>query len=91
MGCSMSTSDTQQDPMYRVIIDESKENSIEVQCIGMYCVDSQVTGFYSGLEKLPQWMQEKVALLMMTSTDPPTVPVEGIGKRISENTFWVYQ
>jgi hypothetical protein len=40
---------------------------------------------------LPQWMQEKVALLMMTSTDPPTVPVEGIGKRISENTFWVYQ
>mgnify|MGYP005999882207 FL=1 len=87
----MSTSDTQQDPMYRVIIDESKENSIEVQCIGMYCVDSQVTGFYSGLEKLPQWMQEKVALLMMTSYTPPTTPIEGIGQRIGANKFWVQQ
>jgi hypothetical protein len=57
----------------------------------MYCLDSDVEDTYSGLDKLPQWMQEKVALLMMTSTDPPTVPVEGIGKRISENTFWVYQ
>ena len=87
----MSPNETQEDSAYRVIIDESKKKSIRVQCIGMYCVDSQVTGFYSGLEKLPQWMQEKVALLMMTSIDPPTVPVEGIGKRISENTFWVYQ
>jgi len=87
----MSTNDTQQDPMYRVIIDESKENSIEVQCIGMYCVDSEVVGSYSGVEKLPQWMQEKVALLMMTSYTPPTIDVKGVGRRINERTFWVYQ
>ena len=86
----MSTNDTQQDPMYRVIIDESKENSIEVQCIGMYCVDSEVVGSYSGVEKLPQWMQEKVALLMMTSCDPPTTPIQGVGQRINEGTFWIY-
>ena len=79
----MSTNDTQQDPMYRVIIDESKENSIEVQCIGMYCVDSEVVGSYSGVEKLPQWMQEKVALLMMTSYTPPTTPMR---TRSSSNT-----
>ena len=62
----MSPNETQEDPAYRVIIDESKKNSIEVQCIGMYCVDSMVDGSYSGMEELPQWMQEKVALLMMT-------------------------
>jgi len=85
---SLSPHDT--DTMYRVMVDDGK-NCIRVQCIGMYCLDSDIEGLYSGLEELPQWMQEKVALLMMTSTDPPTVPVEGIGKRISENTFWVYQ
>jgi len=85
---SLSPHDT--DTMYRVMVDDGK-NCIRVQCIGMYCVDSDIEGLYSVLEELPQWMQEKVALLMMTSTDPPTVPVEGIGKRISENTFWVYQ
>jgi len=86
----MSTSDTQRDPMYRVILDGSGENSIKVQCIGMYCVDSVVDGSYSGLEKLPQWMQEKVALLMMTSYDPPTTPIQGVGQRINEGTFWIY-
>lgn len=86
----MSTNDGGYDTMYRVMVDNGK-NCVRVQCIGMYCLDSDVEDTYSGLEKLPQWMQEKVALLMMTSIDPPTVPVEGIGKRISENTFWVYQ
>ena len=43
-----------------------------------------------GLEELPQWMQEKVALLMMTSSIPPTVDVEMVGRRINQNTFWVY-
>ena len=87
----MSTSDTQRDPMYRVILDGSGENSIKVQCIGMYCVDSMVDGSYSGMEELPQWMQEKVALLMMTSYIPPTIDVKGVGRRINERTFWVYQ
>ena len=56
----------------------------------MYCVDSVVDGSYSGVEKLPQWMQEKVALLMMTSCDPPTTPIQGVGQRINEGTFWIY-
>jgi hypothetical protein len=87
----MSPNETQEDPAYRVIIDESKKNSIKVQCIGMYCVDSMVDGSYSGMEELPQWMQEKVALLMMTSYIPPTIDVKGVGRRINERTFWVYQ
>ena len=76
--------------MYRVMVDNGK-NCVRVQCIGMYCVDNTLDGSYSGMEKLPQWMQEKVALLMMTSSTPPIQEVTGIGQRISEDTFWVYQ
>jgi len=87
----MSPNETQEDPAYRVIIDESKKNSIEVQCIGMYCVDSVVDGSYSGMEELPQWMQEKVALLMMTPLDKPTSEVEGVGRRIDNNVYWIFR
>ena len=86
----MSTNDGGYDTMYRVMVDNGK-NCVRVQCIGMYCLDSDVEDTYSGLEKLPQWMQEKVALLMMTSYTPPTTPIEGIGQRIGANKFWVQQ
>ena len=76
--------------MYRVMVDSGK-NCVRVQCIGMYCVDNTLDGSYSGMEKLPQWMQEKVALLMMTSYIPPTIDVKGVGRRSNERTFWVYQ
>jgi len=85
----MSTNDSSHDSMYRVSVDSYKKH-VEVQCIGLFCVDSGLDGFYSGLEELPQWMQEKVALLMMTSSTPPTVDVEMVGRRINQNTFWVY-
>ena len=82
--------DNTDDTMYRVMVDAGK-NCIRVQCIGMYCVDNTLDGSYSGMEELPQWMQEKVALLMMTSYIPPTIDVKGVGRRINERTFWVYQ
>ena len=86
----MSTSDGGYDTMYRVMVDDGK-NCVRVQCIGMYCLDSDVEDTYSGLDKLPQWMQEKVALLMMTSYTPPTTPIEGIGQRIGANKFWIQE
>jgi hypothetical protein len=78
-----------EDTMYRVMVDNGK-NCVRVQCIGMYCVDNALDGSYSGLEELPQWMQGKVALLMMTSFTPPIPEVAGVGQRISEDTFWIY-
>ena len=86
----MSTNDGGYDTMYRVMVDNGK-NCVRVQCIGMYCLDSDVEDTYSGLEKLPQWMQEKVALLMMTSLDKPTSEVEGVGRRIDANVYWVFR
>jgi hypothetical protein len=54
-------------------------------------VDSTVEGEYDSVDALPLWMQEKVALLMMTSLDKPTSEVEGVGRRIDANVYWVFR
>jgi hypothetical protein len=65
---------------YRVST-EGYANSIEVICIGI--------GLYDLDEPLPKWLEERLAVLMLCDPTPPTVAVEGIGRRIDEHTFWV--
>ena len=73
---------------YRVST-EGYANSIEVICIGIGCVDSEDEGVYDLDEPLPKWLEERLAVLMLCDPTPPTVAVEGIGRRIDEHTFWV--
>lgn len=77
------------DNVYRVYV-SPHTNTVEVSCIGME-VDSTVEGEYDSVDALPLWMQEKVALLMMTSLDKPTSEVEGVGRRIDANVYWVFR
>tara|TARA_R100000935_G_C2717102_1_gene116431 strand:+ start:289 stop:570 length:282 start_codon:yes stop_codon:yes gene_type:complete len=74
--------------VYRVSI-QSDENSIEVACIGMNCVDAKAEGLYDLTKPLPKWLEDKLAVLMLCDPTPPTVSVDGIGRRIDEHTFWV--
>jgi hypothetical protein len=53
-------------------------------------VDVSPERVYNGVNDLPEWMQEGVALLMMTSAEPPTNEVDGVGRRIDETTYWLY-
>jgi hypothetical protein len=76
---------TEVDTMYHILVD-SVHSSVTVRCIGMYCIDSPIDGKYSGVDQLPEWIQEKLALLMMTDC----VPVSGVGRRVNAETFWVY-
>ena len=39
------------------------------------------------MSEIPEWIQRRLAVLMMVA---PTEFVEGIGRRISENIFWIY-
>ena len=75
---------------YRVT-SQGYENSIEVTCIGMNCVDAEAEGLYDLGESLPKWLEDSLAVLMLCDPTPPTVPVEGVGRRIDEHTFWVYR
>ncbi len=64
---------------------------VSVLCLGMERVDSCLQGEYSSLDELPQWVQERIALLSMLTATPPTEEVHGVGRRISEHTYWVYR
>ena len=39
---------------------------------------------------VPEWMKQKLAVLLMRSYEPPTENIKNIGRRISETVFWVY-
>ena len=77
------------DNVYRVYVNPHT-NAVEVSCIGME-VDSVVSGEYDSVDALPLWMQEKVDLLMMTPLDKPTSEVEGVGRRIDDNVYWIFR
>lgn len=74
--------------IYRVCIDPLT-GRVEVICIGMLESDSDVEGTYPSTEALPDWVKDRLAVLSIMSSKPPTQKIEGIGQRIDANTFWV--
>lgn len=75
------------DCIYRVSI---CPDGVDVICFGMG-VDTVHDGHYINADVLPKWVQERLAVLMMMSYAPPTEEVEGVGRRISRNVYWVYK
>jgi hypothetical protein len=78
------------DNIYRVQI-EPDTGYVSVACIGLESIDALVDGIYADTSKLPDWMQEKLAVLTMMSSKPPTEPVDGVGRRINDNIYWVFR
>ena len=77
------------DNIYRVTVNQDT-GYVRVACIGLERVDAVVDGNYDSTEDLPDWMQEKLALLSMLSYVPPTEPVSGVGRRINTDIYWVF-
>ena len=77
------------DRVYRVSVDNTTK-LVHTISFGMERVDVSQERVYSTINDLPMWAQEAIAVLMMTSPKPPTTEVEGVGRRIDENTFWLY-
>jgi hypothetical protein len=71
---------------YRVHIEEGK---VRVLYFNYDKVDDQIEGEYDDIHDLPEWVQKQVAVLSMLSYNPPTPNIEGVGRRITKNTFWV--
>jgi hypothetical protein len=72
---------------YRVQI---RSSGVDVFCFGLESIDAKCEGAYTSVDSLPQWLQERLAVLMVASSTPPTVEIPKIGRRISERVFWVY-
>ena len=77
------------DTVYRVVL-SNETKLVHVISFGMERVDVSPERVYNSVNDLPKWMQERVALLMMTSAKPPTEGVDGVGRRIDETTYWLY-
>jgi hypothetical protein len=75
------------DTTYRISLGQDK---IRVLCFGIDSVDSSLDGEYDSVDALPDWVKERLAVLMVASSDPPTLEIEGVGRRISERVFWVF-
>ena len=79
----------QTDAVYRVhVCNKTKLVRLVSFSIGM--VEPKPEVLYSSIDELPRWMQQKLALLTMTSMNKPIQEVSGVGRRIEENIFWVY-
>jgi hypothetical protein len=59
-------------------------------CFDIECIDTSVLGHYVSINETPQWVQERIAVLMMTDPTPPTEEVGEVGRRIDRSTYWVY-
>jgi hypothetical protein len=79
--------DRNDDNIYRVSI---FPDGVDIVCFGLSSVDSELEGHYDDTDDLPQWVKERLAVLMITSDIPPTVEVVGVGRRISSHVYWVY-
>jgi hypothetical protein len=78
---------TSDDCIYRVSV---CPDGVDVVCFGMG-VDTMHDGHYINVDVLPKWVQERLAVLMMMTSTPPTEEVEGVGRRISRDVYWVYK
>ena len=87
--CIMSMSKPLHDgPMYYVNI-LTDAGYCSVTCVGMECVDSELKEtYYDSVMRLPQWMQDKLAVLMVLEAGSPQL--ESVGYHVQSNTFWVF-
>lgn len=72
--------------VYRVYIDPTS-NRCDVTCLGLDCDDFlQMT---KDRDELPEWLTNKIAVLMLMSKDSYMHVVEGVGMRNNADTFYV--
>jgi|TARA_R110002073_G_scaffold170062_1_gene326972 hypothetical protein len=60
-----------------------------ITCLGTECIDAPYKDkYYDGMENLPTELREKIVVLSIL--EPLQPQVEGVGYRISSNSFWVF-
>jgi hypothetical protein len=76
-------------PIYRIQI--NGDNTVETTCYEMLdAFDPELKKYYETLDELPKWVQDKLAVLMLLDHTKVNEEVEGVGRRINENVYWVF-
>ena len=68
---------------------------VQMQADGRVNVSSwglakDVEDTYDSVDGLPEWMQRKIATLMIFDPAQVNEDIKGLGRRISKGTFWLY-
>ena len=68
---------------------------VQMQADGRVNVSSwglakDVEDTYDSVDGLPEWMQRKIATLMIFDPAQVNDEIKGLGRRISKGTFWLY-
>ena len=75
---------------YRIEFDDKERAHVE--CLNYALdIDPLQEGVYESIDALPKWVRDRIHVLNPFSSKPPTIDVEGLGRRIEENIFWVYK
>ena len=68
-----------------------QDGAVDVMCFALPDIDDIREGRYDGVDALPNWVQERLAILMMIDYRiKPTPHIADVGRRISAGVFWVY-
>ena len=76
-------------PIYRIQIND--DHTVETTCYEMLdAFDPELKKYYETLDDLPKWVQDKLAVLMLLDHTKVNEEVEGVGRRINQNVYWVF-
>lgn len=77
------------EPIYRIQVNE--DSTVETTCYEMLdAFDPELKKYYETLDDLPNWVQDKLAVLMLLDHTKVNEEVKGVGRRINENVYWVF-
>ena len=79
-----------QQPIYKIHF--QKDNTIHTACYELldnFKPELELT--YEHADELPQWVQDKLAVLMVLDHHANNLEVAGVGRRINEDIFWVFK
>jgi len=63
---------------------------IEVSAFELDPEQFGLRSWYTSVDTMPKWIQDKLIKLQIMQTPPPVIDIAGVGKRIGNNVFWVY-
>ena len=75
---------------YRIQI--HPDSSVETTCYEMMdAFKPELDRIYLDVDELPQWVQDKLAVLMLLDHNVTNVEIEDVGRRITEDIYWVFK
>lgn len=80
----------QEQPIYRIRVND--DTTVDIDCYDLLeNFAPELEKSYNSVQDLPQWVQERLAVLMLLDTSKRNEEIRGVGKRINKNIFWVFK